>query len=47
MNLNTSGFIDITIPGDPWRVFLDPKTETIHDGREYYRQCFGLEKEEP
>lgn len=38
VDLDISGFIDITAVSDSWRKYLDPKTNLIHDCAEYYAE---------
>lgn len=38
-DLDTTGFIDVTPLGAPWRKYYDPETGKTHDGAEYYRQA--------
>jgi hypothetical protein len=36
VDLDTSGFIDISTIGDPWGKFLDPVTGKVCDCAEHY-----------
>lgn len=37
--LDKSNLVDITIVGDAFRKYFDPKTGSIHDGVEYYERA--------
>lgn len=42
INMDTSGFINISIIGDSWGVYFDPTKNIIHDCKHYFEEMNRL-----